>query len=60
LDYASPASFNPRSTLSGLNSRLLMRLPMALKMALVMAADAQDAGDFVGVVSIRGLSIHQE
>ena len=36
--YAFPASFNPRSTFSGLSGSLLMRTPVALKIALAMAA----------------------
>lgn len=36
--YAFPASFNPRSTFSGLNGSLLMRTPVALKIALPMQA----------------------
>jgi hypothetical protein len=38
LFYAFPASFNPRSTFSGLSGSLWMRTPVALKMALAMQA----------------------
>ena len=36
--YAFPASFNPRSTFSGLSGNVLIRTPVALKIASAMAA----------------------
>ena len=47
LFYAFPASFNPRSTFSGLSGSLWMRTPVALKIALAMQTVAGTQGDFL-------------
>src|SRR5207249_9171135 len=46
LVYTFTASFNPRSTFSGLNGNVFMHTPVALKMPLAMAAIGGTPSDF--------------